>query len=121
MEYSTSRSPDRLTQILDLDFGFAATTLFQYTYSNGNVVKLERRDGSFINVENLTYSAKPNPFYGLLYGVPEDKMYSKNLLINSRFFDTYDSNGLLINRVDPIGGPAAPQNNKIERFEYEAY
>lgn len=119
LTYSTTPFPDMVTKsIYDLIGGARQTNQEQYTYANGNVVSTYQT--SIGASTSYTYSDKLNPFYGLIYRVPDASLYSKNVAIDTGLVDTYDANGLLIKRFRS-GGPGASQNDFTETIEYEAY
>ncbi|WP_020600048.1 hypothetical protein [Spirosoma panaciterrae] len=90
----------------------------QYTYSGGNVVKVDRNDNlSGLSTLVFQYDDKPNPFYGLITGPPSYTIFSANNIITPNQIYTYDSNGLLIKGTLAVSG----FGNYITKFEYEPY
>lgn len=85
----------------------------QYTYAGGNIVKVEKSGNQSANgTSTFQYDDKPNPYYGLITGEPDIRIFSKNNAVTSDKQYTYDSNGLLTKVVTTTA---------TTEYEYETY
>ncbi len=94
----------------------------EYTYTGGNIVEIKRTDwpthyngnNTYTSTRVFQYDDKPNPFYGLLFGIPDERTFSKNNVIEGNRSYTYDTNGLLTNIAQRDGSSET-------LYEYETY
>lgn len=99
-----------------------------YTYTNGNITKIEETSGQVVNTTTYEFDDKPNPFYGLAtFQFPINafalnrnnftrykSFYNDMPMTDFTFIYEYNAQGLPISRrVDTLEG--------VDTFVYESY
>ncbi|MVM32666.1 hypothetical protein GO755_21675 [Spirosoma sp. HMF4905] len=114
LAYGDTKFPVKVTSDFWDSSGFKlGQSVEQYTYNGGNIVKVEKSENQSANVTTtFQYDDKPNPYYGLITGEPDIRMFSMNNAVTSDKQYMYDSNGLLTKVVTTTA---------TTEYEYEAY